>query len=52
MPTVTLNNATFFYDDIGGSDAEPIIALHGARGIGDRHEELNAYKEADFHRDR
>lgn len=44
MPTITLNNATFVYDDVGDPDAEVIIALHGGRGIGDRHGEFNAYK--------
>ncbi len=44
MPTVTLNNATFVYDETGDPDAETIIALHGGRGIGDRRGEYNAYK--------
>jgi len=44
MPTVTLNHATFVYDDIGDPDAPPIIALHGGRGIGDRRGEFNAYR--------
>ncbi len=44
MPTVTLNDATFVYDEAGDPDAETIIALHGGRGIGDRKGEFNAYK--------
>jgi len=44
MPTVTLNNATFVYDDIGDPEAQTIIALHGGRGIGDRRGEFNAYR--------
>lgn len=44
MPTIELNGATFAYDDIGSRDGEPIIALHGGRGIGDRHGEFNAWK--------
>lgn len=44
MPTIELNGATFAYDDIGARDGEPIIALHGGRGIGDRHGEFNAWK--------
>ncbi|WEX08004.1 alpha/beta hydrolase [Chelativorans sp. AA-79] len=43
MPTVALNGATFVYDEAGSADAEPIIALHGGRGIGDRHGEFNAW---------
>jgi len=51
MPTITLNNAEFVYDDIGDPDAEVIIALHGGRGIGDRKGELAAYKPlADIYR--
>jgi proline iminopeptidase len=44
MPTVTLHDATFVYDDVGPSDAEVIVALHGGRGIGDRHGEFRAYR--------
>ncbi|WP_028035324.1 alpha/beta fold hydrolase [Chelativorans sp. J32] len=44
MPTVTLNGATFVYDDIGDEDADVIVALHGGRGIGDRRGEFSAYK--------
>lgn len=44
MPTATLNDATFVYDEAGDPDAETIIALHGGRGIGDRKGEFNAYK--------
>lgn len=44
MPSIELNGATFVYDDIGPRDGETIIALHGGRGIGDRHGEFNAWK--------
>jgi len=44
MPTITLNDATFVYEEAVDPDAEVIIALHGGRGIGDRRGEFNAYK--------
>lgn len=44
MPTVTLNGATFVYDEAGDPNAETIIALHGGRGIGDRKSEFKAYR--------
>ncbi|MCX8997305.1 alpha/beta hydrolase [Rhizobiaceae bacterium BDR2-2] len=44
MPQIELNGATFVYDEAGNADAEPIIALHGGRGIGDRRGEFNAWQ--------
>lgn len=44
MPTIKLNGATFVYDEAGPSDAEPFFALHGGRGIGDRHGEFSAWE--------
>ncbi len=44
MPTIELNGATFVYDEAGAAGAEPIVALHGGRGIGDRHGEFGAWR--------
>jgi len=43
VPTIELNGATFVYDEAGATGAEPIVALHGGRGIGDRHGEFGAW---------
>jgi proline iminopeptidase len=43
VPIIELNGATFVYDEAGPEDAQPIIALHGGRGIGDRLGEFKAW---------
>ncbi|NDW04971.1 alpha/beta fold hydrolase [Jiella sp. 40Bstr34] len=43
MPTMHLNGARFVYDEAGRSDAEPFVAIHGGRGIGDRFGEYDAW---------
>jgi proline iminopeptidase len=43
VPTIELNGATFVYDEAGATGAEPIVALHGGRGIGDRLGEFGAW---------
>jgi proline iminopeptidase len=43
MKTIPLNGAEFCYDVAGAADADPIVVLHGGRGIGDHRGDFEAF---------
>ena len=43
VKTIALDGAEFCYDEAGDADADPIVVLHGGRGIGDHRGDFQAF---------